>query len=127
MPSESGKRPAPFDGVFVAAPLVKRDRGNWDSYCLYASWIADHCVEQAFHHKGVYVFFSIDDAVAFKLAFGGTMSEKLLQDDAHNECHSCKHRWYDLPGQRAVHYGGCPNCGNLYWTWLNADEWVKKK
>jgi hypothetical protein len=46
---------------------------------------------------------------------------------AHNRCQRCAHEWHDKPGQLADHYGGCPACGNLYWTWLNAHEWRRKK
>lgn len=46
---------------------------------------------------------------------------------AKNRCNDdkCRHEWVDWPGSYAVHYDGCPRCGSLYWTWLNADEWKK--
>ncbi len=39
---------------------------------------------------------------------------------AENKCSKCGHEWRDLAGQRALAYqAGCPQCGSLYWKWLD--------
>lgn len=38
---------------------------------------------------------------------------------AKNKCSKCGHKWRDLAGTRALHQAGCPECGSLYWKWLD--------
>ena len=67
---EAGIYPrTPLLGIKDDAELEKVDK-----------WLAANCQGPWFFHFG-YIFEEANDAVAFKLAFGGMMMEKHLDDD----------------------------------------------
>lgn len=42
---------------------------------------------------------------------------------AENKCARCSHKWRDYSGLNAKAYTtGCPNCGSVYWKWVDYDE-----
>lgn len=77
MQSESVERHEPILNPTVVTGFYARDDAELERV---DQWLARYCQGKWFFHFG-YVFENVDDAVAFKLAFGGSMREKHLDDD----------------------------------------------
>ena len=48
-----------------------------------------------------------------------------MQRNCDNLCLACGYRWFDYPRQWAEH-DACPQCGGLYWKWMNYETDFRK-
>jgi hypothetical protein len=77
MQSESVERHKPILNPTVVYGFYAKDDAELEKV---DKWLATSCQGPWFFHFG-YIFEEANDAVAFKLAFGGMMMEKHLDDD----------------------------------------------
>ena len=45
---------------------------------------------------------------------------------ARNRCTNCGKEWLDKPVGFAQHQA-CPNCGSVYWEWLNHEQFKNRR
>lgn len=50
-------------------------------------------------------------------------------EPAYYRCCTCQFEWREVPGcgsPKRVRLPTCPNCGNLYFKWLNFEGWRQR-